>query len=289
MDDHYTTLGVSRNATEQEIRDAYRRMAAKYHPDRNKDPGAEEKFKNIQVAYSILNDAQRKDAYDNPQPGAGFWGNGGHQNQPGWQNMDHMNINDMFQHFFNHRPADPFDLFGQRPQRNRTINLSTQITLLDAFTGKDLVADVTMPSGRTQTINVKIPAGIHDGTVMRLSGIGDDEIPHLPRGDIHLTVTVLPHHEFTRQGDDLVKQLNVSAIEAMLGCKADVITIDGKTLEVKINPGIQNDQVLSAQGYGMPNMNDNRFRGRLLMPVKIVIPTNLTQKQIDLLNQFHKP
>lgn len=284
--DYYQTLGINRGASESEIKDAYRRLAAKHHPDRG---GDEEEFKKIQVAYSILSDPLRRDAYDNPQPGSPWWEAGGH-NQPQF-NFNTGNIHDIFQHFFHGRgPVDPFDLFGQRPPtRNRTINVTTQITLLEAFTGKDLVANIQLPSGLDQTINVKIPAGINDGTTLRLAGLGENEYPHLPRGDLHLTVHIVPHPEFTRQGDDLVKPIKISCIEAMLGCRMDVLTIDGKTLEVKIEPGIQHDQVLSAVGYGMPNMANPLLKGRLLMPVQIVIPTSLNQKQRTLLNQFHLP
>jgi curved DNA-binding protein len=275
--DHYSILGVPRTATADEIKQAFRRLAAEHHPDRG---GDEEKFKEIQVAYSILGDQERRQAYDNPPPQFGGFNFGG--GPP-------PDFGDMFQHFFQAGGGSPFDVFGRRqPTRNRTINLSTVITLLEAFNGKDLIADIQLPSGRTQTINVKIPAGINDGTVLRLQGLGDDEFPHLPRGDIHLTVGVQQHHEFARQGDDLVRNIDISCIDAMLGCKLTVVTLDGKTLEVNVNPGMQHDQVLSAPGYGMPNVNDNRYRGRLLMPIKIGIPVNLTPGQQELLSKFHQ-
>jgi curved DNA-binding protein len=288
MEDYYQTLGVERNATEAEIKTAYRKLANQHHPDKG---GDEEKFKQIQIAYSILGDPERKGAYDNPQPGSPWWNAGGHGQQMPNFDFRSDNFHEVFQHFFGGPgPVDPFNIFGQRqPVRNKTINLTTQITLLEAFQGKELIADLQLPSGSKQTINVKIPPGINAGTTLRLAGLGENEFPHLPRGDIHLTVHIIPHPEFARQGDDLVKIIQVSCIEAMLGCKIDVLTIDGKTLEVKVEPGIQHDQVLSAQGYGMPNMNDPRLKGRLLMPIKIVVPTNITQKQRTLLNQFHLP
>jgi molecular chaperone DnaJ len=124
--------------------------------------------------------------------------------------------------------------------------------------------------------------------MLRIQGLGDDSNPSVPRGDIQLTVQVVGHHEFHRQGDDLVKQLNIMCIEAILGCKFNVTTIDGRVLEVTINPGTAHGQVLSATGYGMPSINDNRFRGRLLMPINILIPTQLTPGQIELLSKFHQ-
>jgi molecular chaperone DnaJ len=131
-------------------------------------------------------------------------------------------------------------------------------------------------------IEVKIPAGIQDGTVLRLANMGDDQVANLPRGDLHLTVRVTPHAIFQRQGDDLIIELNVSCIDAMIGKTLEVTTIDNKTLEVKINPGTQNGHILSAAGYGMPKMADNRFKGRLLMPIKIIVP-QITAHQKQLL------
>ena len=184
-----------------------------------------------------------------------------------------MNVGDMFGH-------------QQRQQaRNRTLNLQTQITLEDAFNGKELVANITLPSGRDQVMNVKIPAGIKDGTVLRLAGMGDDSISNVPRGDIHLTVTIQPHEIWQRHGDDLLQIFNITAWEAMLGESVRVQTIDGKEFEVNIPQGAQTDQTLSIQGSGMPMMQDPRFRGRLLLKLKVLIPDNLTEEQKILIRQ----
>ena len=266
MTDLYTILGVSKTASQDEIKVAYRRLAAQHHPDRG---GNTQQFQEIQSAYETLGDTVKRSAYDSPPAEM------------------HFSVDDMF-HEFMSQGFNPFANQFRQPTRNRNINLQTNVTLLEAFNGKDLVADVQLPSGRTQTVTVKIPAGIHDGTVLRLTGLGDDANPGLQRGDIHLTINIVPHHEFMRQGDDLIKPIHISCIDAMLGCKINVTTLEGKTLEVNVNPGIQHEQVLSANGYGMPNMNDNRFKGRLLMPVKINIPVGLTQGQQELLSKFHQ-
>jgi curved DNA-binding protein len=277
MTDYYSTLGVSKSANADEIKRAYRRMANQHHPDKGGDT---EKFKEVEEAYRILSDPQKRNEYDNPQPQ--FGGPGGFHFHTG--NMG--GFEDIFAQF-----GGPFgDIFGRgrQPQRNRTLNIQTAITLEEAFYGKDLLATLGLPSGREQTIEVKIPAGIQDGTTLRLSGLGDDSIPGIPRGDLHLTVSIQPHPIFQRHGDDLVRTIDIDCIDAMLGKKISITTLDNKNLEVSVNPGTQPGQTLSVAGYGMPKMADPRFKGRLLVNVNVTIPQNLTADQKTLLEQFTK-
>jgi len=271
MTDHYTTLGVNKQATPDEIKKAYRKLASQHHPDKG---GDKEKFQEIQSAYAILSDEQKRAEYDNPQP---QWNNAG----GGFGGFEDILRNfGGFGDIFGHR-AQHF----HQPQRNRTLNLQTAVTLEEAFSGKELVANIQLPSGREQIINVKIPAGVNDGTILRLREIGDDTYTNITRGDVHLSVTVVPHAVFARQGDDLVKEITVDALDAILGTDITVNTIDGRTLNVTIKEGTQPGTILSAQGYGMPNMHDNNFKGRLLLPIKIIIPTNLTDNQKILIKQ----
>jgi DnaJ-class molecular chaperone len=271
--DHYSTLGVDRNAGPDEIKLAYRRLANQHHPDRG---GDKSKFQEVQAAYETLSDPAKRQQYDNPQP-QGFQFGG----QP-------QGFEEMFGHMFG--GGHPFgDIFGRRPQpvKNRTLNLQTQITLEEAFHGKDMIANIQLPSGRDQVLEIKIPAGVVDGTTLRLAGMGDDTIGNMPRGDIHLSVHVMPHTEFQRQGDDLVKNLSVNCIDAMLGKKVQFTTIDGRNLEVNITPGIQHGQTLAVQGHGMPNMSNSYMKGRLLLNISVTIPTNLTEYQKQLLRQLN--
>ena len=277
MADHYQTLGVDRNASPDDIKRAYRKLAAQHHPDKGGDTA---KFQEISAAYDTLSNPDKKAQYDNPQPQfqnapggggspGGFYFHTGGGIPPGFE--------DIFAQF---------GMFGQRQQpKNRTLNIQTTISLEDAFNGKDLVASIGLPSGREQMVEIKIPVGTHDGLVLRLAGMGDDSVPNAPRGDIHLTVSVLEHPKFRRQGDDLTCNIEISCIDAMLGKTMQVDTIDGKTLEITIQPGTQHGQTLAAAGYGMPKLNDNRYKGRLLMPVVITIPTFLTNEQKRILQQ----
>ena len=267
MTDYYQILGVDRTASEQEIKSAYRKLAMQHHPDRGGDVN---KFQEISTAYETLSDANKRAAYDNPaaqysqQPGGfdfGFEGRG-------------------FESIFGH--GSPFgEIFGfrQRQPVNQTLRLSTSITLEDAFYGKELLAEVSLPSGRNQTVNIKIPKGIHDGTTLKLSGMGDDSIQGLPRGDILLNVHVQDHPKFMRVGDDLVQTLEISCIDAMLGTNVTVTDLDNIQLDTAIPAGIQHDSMLGLADRGMPNFHTGN-KGRLLLKIKIKIPTlSDTQKE----------
>jgi len=279
MTDHYNTLGVDRNASPDQIKSAYRKMAAKHHPDRGGDTAA---FQNVQAAYETLSDPNKRAQYDQPQPQV-------HQHPGGFHFHSGMpgGFEDIFAQFTGGHPFDSF--FGHRqPVRNKTLNIQTIITLEEAFYGKDLIANLTLPTGRNQTIEVKIPAGIQEGTTLRLSGLGDDSIPNMPRGDLHLTVNIQPHLIFQRNGDDLYKDLEINCVEAMLGKTIKIDTIDNRKLEINVTPGIQPGQTLCVSGQGMPKMGDNRFRGHLMLNVKVTIPKSLTDKQKTLLEKFNQ-
>jgi len=263
MSDHYTTLGVQRSASADDIKKAYRKLASQHHPDKGGDVS---KFQQIEEAYRVLSDTQSRAQYDNPQP---QFHNG---MPPGFEDIFGQAFG------FNH----PFaDFFGRRQQaqRNRHLNLETQITLEDAYNGKELLANIKLPSGKEQVLEIKIPQGIRDQTTIRLAGMGDNSVQNQPPGDIHLKVNIVKHGRFTRTDDDLEMDISLNCVEAMLGKSITIDTIDGKTLEIKIAPGTQPGQTLAIQGYGMPNMHDVRFKGRLLLNVNVTIPKFLTDEQ----------
>ena len=274
MADYYNTLGVAKQASADEIKRAYRKLASQHHPDKGGDT---KKFQEIEEAYRTLSDPDKRAQYDNPAP-QGFNQFGGVP--PGFEDI----MSQMFG-----GGGSPFgDIFGRRqqPPRNRTLNIQTQVTLEEAFSGKEMVANLTLPNGRDQILNIKIPKGIQDGVTLRLANVGDDNVPNAPRGDIHLTVGVQPHPVFARQGDDLIRSLEVSAIDAMLGKSYQIETIDGRLLEIKVPEGTQPGRILNAGMYGMPNMNDNRFVGRMLVKLDIRIPANLTEWQKQKLREI---
>ena len=267
--DYYQTLGVAKDATDDDIKKAFRKLAMKHHPDRG---GDEAQFKQIQEAYATLSDTQKRAQYDNPQPQFNGGGFGGFP--PGFEEM--------------FRSGQFGDLFGfrQRPVKNRDLSLETQITLEDCYTGKEITANIQLPSGREQVLEIKVPAGIQSGQRLRLSGMGDDSNPHLHRGDIYINIYVHNHSEYQRQGDDLIKEIEITAWEAMLGKDMVIKTLDNRQLSVTIPPGTQPNSTLRLAGYGMPNVNDNRFKGNILLNINVSIPKVLTDEQKNLVRQL---
>ena len=275
--DYYQTLGVAKDASDDEIKRAFRKLAMKHHPDRG---GDQAEFQKIQEAYATLGDPQKRAEYDNPAP-KGFQQYGGMP--PGFEEMFGRGFGNGFQNFH--------DLFGfrqPRPVRNRDLNLDTQITLEDAYNGKTIMAQVQLPSGREQVLEIKIPPGIKSGQRLRLSGLGDDANQAVPRGDIYVGIHIAPHPKFTREGDDLHTDALISVWDAMLGTTHKIQTLDGKELEVSIPPGTQPFTIMRVAGYGMPNVQDNRFRGNILLSINVKIPTFLSDEEKNLIKQLNK-
>jgi curved DNA-binding protein len=278
--DYYSTLGVGKNATDDDIKKAYRKLAMKHHPDRG---GDEATFKKISEAYDILSDPQKKQIVDlggDPKnQGGGGYGNSFNQGP--------------FEFHFNTGGVPPgmediFDRFnfgagfGRRPaQKNKTLNISIEITLEDVLNGKDINAEITIPgSGKNRMINIAIPAGIEHGQQIRYEGMGDDAIRELRPGDLIVNVNVRPHSQFRREHSDLVLEKSVLVWDAIIGSTIDIETLDGKTLTINIPQGTKHGTILSCRGEGLPIMR-SRNRGNLLIMIKVDMPKNLSTSQLD--------
>jgi curved DNA-binding protein len=261
MTDYYQTLGVGENAGPDEIKKAYRSLANKHHPDKG---GDQAKFKDISVAYDTLSDAQKKAEYDQQRQFGGqqfhfHTGNGGFDPFAGMFGGGHP-FNDIFS-----------QMRGGQLRRNRDLNIQCQITLLDSYSGKQLEANYKLPSGRNQTVVINVPPGIQHGETIRYGDLGDDSIPGVPRGNLNVTIVVLPDPTYSRQGDDLYTTVYINPIEAMIGCRKTVKTINGTSLDLDIRAGVESGTEFASAGNGFKNVNHSG-RGRFVSVINIKAP-----------------
>jgi len=251
-------------------------MAMKHHPDRG---GDEKTFKQVSEAYEILSDPQKKQMVDmGVDPKTQQAGGGRHQQGPFEFHFNSGNFEDVFSNF-GFGGGGPFGFGGRQPQRNKTININVDLSLEDVLNGKELEAELAVPSGKKKIINISIPAGIEGGQQIRYQGMGDNAIPGIPPGDLIVNIRVAPHPIFRRDGDSLLVEKDISVWDALLGCNLTLQTLDGKNLNITIPAGTQPETVLSCRNEGVPNMR-NRYRGNLLLKIKVVVPRNLTVTQI---------
>lgn len=299
--DYYQTLGVSRNASEQEIKKAYRKLARQHHPDKN--PGnaaAEDRFKEINEAYEVLSDSSKRQKYD--QFGADWdkfsraggrpedfdwarWGGApGRGRSMSQEEMEQMfggagGFSDFFETLFGSMGGRGFGNAGGQPRgrqaRQRDQEHTVQVTLEEAFHGATRA--LQWEDGRS--ISAKIPRGVRTGSKIRLSGQSG------AGGDLYLKVEVLPHAQFEREGDDLRVTLPVDLYTALLGGKVDVPAID-KSVRLTIPPETGNGKVFRLRGLGMPSLRQPDQRGDLLATVSVELPTALSQQEKELFQQL---
>ena len=280
--DYYEVLGISKNASAEEIKRAYRKLAMKYHPDKNPgDKAAEEKFKEASNAYEVLSDPEKRKIY-NQRGHAGI-------HDTGFQGF--TNYEDIFAHFGDVFGRDAFgnfgdvfsDAFGRGPgyriQRGRDLQAKLTISFTDSVFGAEKQVQV---NGRTLTI--RIPPGIKDGQTLRLSGQGES-IGGGKQGSLYVKISVQPHPNFSREDLDLVTQVTVPFTVAALGGKIRVPTLK-EQVELTIPPGTQPGQQLRLRGQGI--IDSSGRKGDVRVQIKVEIPQSLTRKQKELLAEFEK-
>jgi curved DNA-binding protein len=307
--DYYETLGVPKTATENEVRSAFRKLARQYHPDVAKDKkAAEEKFKQINEAYEVLGDPEKRKKYDQlgenwNQPGGGFqpppqWGGqpgGGFQRYSGGDGGVEFEFNgtgfsDFFEAFFGGgRGQSAFGGFGQRPaaqERGSDVEADIMVTLEEALNGSTRAVSLRRSgSNKVETYQVKIPRGVREGQRIRLAGQGEAGEGGGKSGDLFLRVRLARHPDFTVEGNDLIHEEKIAPWQAVLGAELKVATIEGN-VKMKIPPGTQGGQRFRLRGRGLPGSTGTR--GDLYVEVQIQIPREITERERELWTELAK-
>jgi curved DNA-binding protein len=298
--DYYKILGVDRKATEQDIKRAYRKLAMKFHPDRNAgDKQAEEKFRDINEANEVLSDPVKRGRYDQLGENYSRWAQSGGTSEgfnwaqwsnPGGrgQRVDVGNLDDLFGGGFSDFFSTIFGGMGtsQTTQRRtsrpaQAFQQPVQINFLEAYRGTSRMVQV---DGRK--LEIKIPAGAQTGTKVRVRGAGPASYDGR-QSDLYLVIDVSQDPRFERRGDDLYQEVSVDLLQAVLGGKATVNTPSGDVI-LTIPVGTQPGQTIRLAGRGMPSIKNPQKFGDLYVKIKVVIPKELTTKQRELFEQLAK-
>ena len=315
--DYYSTLGVSKTATDKELKQAFRKLARKYHPDVNPgDKAAEAKFKEVNEAYEVLGDSEKRKKYDElganwrmyeqaaaagARPGAagpqGFGGFGGGFSGSGVHTMTEEEMREMF------GGDSPFSDFFQtffgggnfeggfedqrrgtrgagrnRARKGRDVEQEIELSLDDVYRGVTRRLMFTL-GGQSRSVDVRIPAGVGEGSRVRIAGEGEPGAGGAPNGDLYLRIRLTPHSTFERKGHDLYVRVPLPLTTAVLGGEANVLTIGGKSLRLKIPSTTQHGQMFRLKGHGMPIPGKAGEFGDLYATADVQLPRQLTPEQ----------
>jgi DnaJ-class molecular chaperone len=306
--DYYATLGVSKASTDKEIKQAYRKLARKFHPDVNPgDKQAEHRFKEINEAYEVLGDADKRRKYDElganwrlyeqaeaqggPNPFAGWTAHMGGSPGGGFRTMTQEEMEHLF------GEATPFSDFfttffggmggttsgrgprGRARQRaGRDVEHEIELTLEEAYHGTTRRLALKH-DGHSRTVDVRIPPGVANGSRVRVAGEGEHGVGGAVSGDLYLSVRLAPHPAFERKGRDLYVTVRVAAPTAVLGGEAEVRTLSGKPVRLRIPPFTQNGQMFRLKGFGMPTVGRPDDKGDLYARVEVQMPTTLSPEE----------
>lgn len=313
-EDYYQVLGVDKKATAEEIKKAYRKLAVKWHPDKNPNnkSASEEKFKKISEAYAVLSDPEKRQNYDNFGSADQFrqqysqedifrgfdldeilrsFGFGGSRGggrtttfrtgRRGGGGSGYQEYDDPFSSIFGGGGGHQY---ANMPQKGQDAEYNLSVSLEESVMGADKKISLQMEN-RIEDINVKIPAGISSGKKLRLPGKGLAGINGGPNGDLYLNINVLPHPIFARDGNDLYIEKTIRFTQAALGTTIDVPTLDGTTKRLKIAPGTQNNTKIRMKGFGVPGLK-GAPKGDQYIKINIEVPKKLTDKQMKIIEQL---
>ena len=279
MKNYYDILGVDEKATSADITKAFKDLAKRHHPDRG---GDKDKFQEINEAHDTLKNSQKRHDYDTMRKfGSRSTGGGGEHpffNEDifgdffsGFQNGD-MDFNGRFN--FSGRDGDEriFRNVRNQPRGNRNVQVRMAISIKEAMMNNEKTISYKLPSGREEFATVKIPAGVQHGVTFKFSGMGDDSIRNMPRGDLMVVMSVLDSDGFTRKGNDLFTDKTIDCFQAVRGHEFNLKTLDEKIIKVKVPAGTQPGTMLTLKGLGMPVHKTLNIRGNLYVKVHILIP-----------------
>jgi curved DNA-binding protein len=308
--DYYEALGLSKTASDEEIRSAFRKLARKYHPDVAKDKkAAEEKFKQINEAYEVLSDPEKRKKYDQlgenwnqpggfqPPPEWGARGPGGAFRQYQWGGdggiefeFGGTGFSDFFEAFFGGgRGRSAFGGFGGRTattERGSDVEADILVTLEEALHGSTRTVSLRRAgSNKVETYQVKIPRGVHEGQRIRLAGQGEAGARGGQSGDLFLRVRLAKHPDFSVQGSDLIDEAKIAPWQAVLGTELKVPTLEGN-VRLKIPPGTHGGQRFRLRGRGLPGISGQR--GDLYVEVQIQVPKKITERERQIWSELAK-
>ena len=296
-EDYYKTLGVNKNATGDEIKKAYRKLAMKYHPDHTKgDKSAEEKFKQISEAYAVLSDKEKRKQYDE------FGATGFHQRYSQEDIFRGFDFADILKEFgfggagfaggrgknmrFSFGSGGPFGAYQRQQAQTRGSDLVYELplTLQEIATGATKTVSF-QHKGRSEKITVKIPRGMISGKKLRLAGKGEPDPYGGPPGDLFILSTVLDDPVYTLEDHDLTIQREIKLTESLLGTHISVPTLDGKSFNLKIPPGTKHKTKMRLSGHGIPHMK-GQGKGDLYVLVSVSMPKKLNKEQKKLVEEM---
>jgi DnaJ-class molecular chaperone len=263
--DHYSTLGVSRTASPEEIKRAYRKLAMQHHPDRGGDHNT---FAKINEAYDTLSDPNKKANYDNPQVHS-------------WPNQNPFGQGHPF--------ADIFSQFGmgRGVPKNRDLTVLAKINLKDVLVGKQLIVSYRLRSGKQETVEVDIPIGARNGDTVRYTGLGDDGDPRFQRGDLFVKIQVFDVDGWRRDGNDLYTRKQVDLFDILLGCVILVTTLDEITVQLTIPKGTKPGTTFSIADYGIPDLH-TRKKGKVFVQIEPIMPNMSDPVVYNALQELNK-
>jgi curved DNA-binding protein len=304
---YYETLGVEKDSSTQDIKKAYRKLAMKYHPDKNKgDKAAEEKFKKISEAYAVLSDPEKRKQYDT-------FGESGFQQRYSQEDIfQGFDLGDILKEFglggfsggfrSSSGPGSPFEGFfyqtggtggpgsayrtTARPQPVQGSNLTFElsVSLNEILTGAEKTISLRK-EGKIESVSVKVPKGIREGQKLRLAGKGSPSPMGGPSGDLYLVIKEQPHPLFTRDGNNLVVEKRIPFSKVCLGSDISITSLEGKELKVKVPAGIQQQSKLRLKGHGLP-AGPKGDRGDIYVKIAIEIPKDLNSEQKKLVKEL---